>query len=104
MANKSSQENQIKLIEITKSIRDGKKFKAIFQIGSRQLTVHFGATGYQDYTQHHDKSRRDQYRQRHKNDPINNPITPGALSWHILWGESTNFTKNINEFKRKFGI
>jgi hypothetical protein len=37
----------MKTVTITRSDRDGKKWKAVFSDGG---TIHFGAEGYQDYT------------------------------------------------------
>jgi len=38
---------EMKTVTITRSNRDGKKWKAVFSDGG---TIHFGAEGYQDYT------------------------------------------------------
>lgn len=38
---------EMKTVTITRSDRDGKKWKAVFSDGG---TIHFGAEGYQDYT------------------------------------------------------
>ena len=75
-----------------------KKFVAIF----KNKRVHFGAAGYSDYTIHKDKKRRELYRNRHRKDRINEPQTPGALSWWILWGESTNMQTNIRSYRKRF--
>ena len=47
---------------ITKSTRRGKKYMAALD----GKTVHFGATGYQDFTTHGDKERKASYLERHK--------------------------------------
>ena len=100
-------------LKITKATAKGKKYKAEFlrraePIGLRHAatlkTVNFGAEGYQDYTQHHDVKRRDAYRARHKNDHIDDFMTPGALSWYILWGDSTSMEKNAKAFAKKFKL
>ena len=47
--------------------------------------VHFGSIDYEDYTKHHDRDRRDNFRRRNarwKNANIN---TPAYLSYHLLW-------------------
>ena len=67
--------------------------------------VPFGAVGYQDYTQHHDRLRRINYLRRHKTrENWNDPQTAGALSKWILWGESTNLQANVRAFKRRFSL
>jgi len=67
-------------------------------------TVQFGARGYEDYTQHKDKSRRDNYRSRHRKDKINDPTKAGFWSWHVLWGDSTDIKKNLASAKRKYRL
>ena len=95
-----------KLVSITKSNKAGKKLMAKFKDKNtgRESTTHFGASGMDDYTIKKDKSQRARYRQRHKNDNINNPRSPGSLSWHILWGNSTSRRENIASFKKKFNL
>ena len=39
---------------------------------------------YSDYD-HLDKNRRKRYRQRHRNDYINDPTKAGYFSYHFLW-------------------
>ena len=57
----------MKLISVTKSDRDNKKYKAIFERenGSR-ITTHFGAKGMDDYTITKDKEQRERYRSIHR--------------------------------------
>ena len=94
----------IKLV-INKSDKSEKKYKAVFtKPDGKTKTVHFGAKGYQDYTQHHDKHRRDLYRQRHEKDLKGDPMRAGYLSYYILWGNSTNIQTNIRSFKNKFNF
>jgi pyruvate formate-lyase activating enzyme-like uncharacterized protein len=94
----------MKLLAITKSSRKDKKFMAMFDKNNKTIRVHFGATGYQDYTQHHDKKRRDSYRARHSNDKLKDPTSPGALSYYILWGDSKSIRTNIASFRERFNV
>ena len=55
--------------------------------------VSYGASGMSDYTIHHDKDRRERYRQRHINDHIKDPYKAGFWSWWHLWGESSDSEK-----------
>lgn len=98
---------------IKKSDRKDKKYAAKFCMcdkfdackGSNTKEVHFGAKGYEDYTDHHDKERRANYLARHKaREDWNDPDTPGALSRWLLWGESTSLAKNIAAFRKKFNL
>lgn len=98
----------LKLRSITRSDRKGKKMKAVFDVTAdgktKTRTIHFGATGYEDYTQHHDKERRASYRKRHAKDPISRPDSAGSLAYWILWGESTSMSENIKAFRKKFSV
>jgi len=50
--------------------------------------VHFGEMGFQDFTRHMDKSRRDRYLRRSMNISgkwYENPYSPNNLSIHLLW-------------------
>lgn len=95
----------LKLISISKSPKKEKKYRAVFSRDGRIKNVDFGATGYEDYLSHHDKERRERYKNRHrKRENWNKPDTPGSLSLHILWGESTSFRENVSKFKRRFNL
>lgn len=63
--------------------------------------VSFGAKGYQDYTTHKSKARRDNYRSRHRNDRINDPYAPGFWAYHALWGDSSNLKSSFSSAVRK---
>lgn len=60
-------------------------------------TVNFGDSRYEDYTQHKDKARRENYCQRHRHDLRNDPRKPGFWALRVLWGSSTNIEKNFKE-------
>jgi len=96
----------MKLKEIVKSDKPEKKFKAVFITDTnRTKTTHFGDSSAQDYTQHHDKERRDRYRARHKKDLLTkDPTRAGFLSYYILWGDSTSFSQNLADYKRRFNL
>lgn len=54
--------------------------------------VHFGSTGYEDFTQHKDPERRKAYRKRHEaiklkdgTRAIDKIYSPAWLSYNILW-------------------
>ena len=92
-------------MKIIKSTVKGKKWTAIFNDGKK---VQFGAEGYEDYTLHKDKKRRANYRSRHSKDLTteSNKIGrgAGALSYYILWGNSTDIKKNIRDYKKRFNV
>ena len=92
-------------LQISTSDKSEKKYEAVFtKDDGKTKTIHFGASGYQDYTQHHNKDRRSLYRQRHEKDLKGDPMRAGYLSFYILWGNSTNVQTNIRSFKSKFGF
>ncbi len=90
------------LVEVYPSDKPGKKYTAKFLHNGKVKLIHFGVKGYEDYTTHKDKKRRDQYRARHAKDNLTNPMSPGALSWYILWGDSTDINRNISAYRRRF--
>jgi hypothetical protein len=95
------------LVSIKPSSRADKKWEALFKIDDKERRVAFGGKGYDDYTSF-DKNVRDEkrrlYRLRHKGDRLTDPMSPGALSWYILWGESPRIEVNIRAFKKRFGL
>jgi len=94
-------------VQFRKSDNKGKKYDAIFthEKTGKKKTVSFGADGYEDFTQHHDKERRANYLSRHKtNEDWNDCDTAGALSRYILWGNSTDIDMNEKMFRKMFGL
>jgi hypothetical protein len=95
----------MKLVRVEDSPITGKKWRAVFRDGERMKHTDFGASGYEDYTQHHDKERRRLYRERHRKDlTTDDPTRAGYLSYYILWGDSTDIGTNIRSYKKKFGL
>jgi hypothetical protein len=98
----------MRLLDVKPSTAKGKKYMAIFcpcdgPSKCKGKRVHFGSSTSSVYLDHHDKTKRENYLKRHKvNENWNNPATPGALSRHLLWGDSTSLMMNIKEFKKKF--
>ena len=93
--------SKLQLVSVVRSPLRDKKYRANW---SDNTHTDFGASGYEDFTTHKDKERRRRYRARHINDDLSNPKSAGALSYYILWGESTNMSENIKTFKRKFSV
>jgi hypothetical protein len=69
-----------------KSWRKGKKFAVLACDADKEKLIHFGATGYKDYTQHKDKKRRKSFRARHRCD-TDPPKKTTARYWSCenLW-------------------
>ena len=97
---------EFKLVSIKSSTKAGKKLMATFRNKKtgRESTTHFGASGYDDYTIKKDKEQRTRYRARHKSDNLSNPRSAGALSWYVLWGNSTSRTANKASYKKRFNL
>lgn len=100
----------MKLVSIEHSNKPEKKLMATFKNPDtgRTRTIHFGAAGMDDYLHTHDKTQRDHYRTRHAKD-LQTPagrtgVSAGALSYYILWGESTSRGANIASYKKRFGL
>lgn len=93
-------------LKIIKSHLASKKYDAIFTYNDgKTKTVPFGATGFSDYTIHHDKERRKRYILRHsRSEQFDEPMTAGSLSKWILWGPSTSIRENIKTFKKRFNL
>jgi len=98
-------------VVFSRATAKGKKMKATFYEKGKdgkikkKKTIQFGSAGMSDYTIHGDKERRKRYLDRHrKREDWNNPMTAGALSKFILWGDSTSKQANIRSFKRRFNL
>ena len=94
----------MKLQSVKPSTRSPKKYMAEFCNKDKCKVIHFGAKGYSDYTLHHDKERRSNYRKRHHSGKNAKANTPNALAYHILWGDSTSMQANIKAFKKKYNV
>lgn len=91
------------MIILSKSNRKGKKWQVKFEDGK---TVHFGAEGYLDYTQHGDPKRKELYIQRHAatgREQWDNIHTAGFWSRWLLWDQPT-LQEAINKIEKKFKI
>jgi hypothetical protein len=104
----------MKLESIKKSHQTKYKYVATFCLcpngGSgcsdpQKKQVYFGLDGYQDYTLGASDGDRMNYIARHRvNENWDDPLTAGALSRYILWGESRDIDVNIAAFKKKFNV
>lgn len=91
------------MLTLSKSTRKGKKWQVKFEDGK---TVHFGAEGMFDYTQHRDPQRKDNYIRRHAasgKEQWDNPRTAGFWSRWLLWEEPT-LQEAINKIEKKFAL
>ena len=88
-------------IEISKSNRSDKKFKAVID---GKKTIHFGAEGASDFTKHKDESRKANYIKRHKKNENwgkTGVDTAGFMSKNLLWNKPT-LEASINDLNKRF--
>lgn len=77
----------------------------ITQDNGRNKTIYFGDNRYEDYTQHKNSQRRQNYLSRHEaRENWDNPLTAGFWSAHLLWGESPSIVKNLAAIRKKFEL
>ena len=92
-------------ITVQKSTRAGKKYMA--RVGDK--TVHFGATGYQDFTSSNfttskDEKRRASYLARHRANEdwtMGGVDTAGFWARWLLWNKAT-ITASIRDINQRF--
>ena len=94
----------IKLKKIVKSNNPKKKYDAYFIVDDKPKVVSFGASGYSDFTLHHDEKRKERYINRHKkneNWTKSGIDTAGFWSVHLLWNKPT-IKESYEDIKRRF--
>lgn len=74
-----------KITEIGYSKVKHKKYYVIYD----NKKINFGSSSNKDFLIYGDnelgRKRRKLYRERHKNDNIDDPYSPGYWSWYVLW-------------------
>jgi len=95
----------MKLISVGASPRKGKKYMATLKEDSGKIhKVHFGATGYQDFTTSKSEIKKAAYLARHKvTEDWTNPLTAGFWSRWLLWNKST-ITASITDIRHRFDL
>jgi hypothetical protein len=94
-------------VVVQKSTRPEKKWMAVFENGK---TVHFGARGYQDYTQHKDPERMRRYKLRHPSGKGKREqhgksgiYTAGFWAMNLLWNKPS-LNASARDIERRFGL
>ena len=88
-------------VKISKSTRAGKKYMAAIEGGA---TVHFGAVGYQDFTQHGDEKRKAAYLSRHEAKEtwtLQGVESAGFWARWLLWNKPS-LAASIADVNRRF--
>ena len=83
-------------VVISKSKHTNTKYKSVID---GKKTVHFGASGYQDFTSHKDKDRKQRYSDRHKK--REDFGTAGFWAKNVLWNKET-LTKSVDDLNNRF--
>lgn len=93
-------------VEIRKSEQPKKRFTAFFKRENGKIKkVHFGSEGANTFIDGAEEKVKENYLKRHKvNENWDDPISAGALSRWIIWGEHRNVNKNIVAFRKKFNL
>ena len=97
----------VKLISVKKSTKPGKKWNFTFKHmnNKRTFTRSVGNATRENYTIHHNKTRRSSYLHRHhKNLNTGDPTRPGYISYYVLWGNSKSFEDNLKAYKKRFNL
>jgi len=86
---------------LTKSDKPDKKWLVITPEGKK---VRFGGSGYEDFTIHKDKDRKENYLKRHKKtEDWNDLDTSGAWSRWLLWNKPS-LRESIRDMNDRFNI
>ena len=88
-----------------KSSKPDKKYMVKFlnQATKKINTIHFGATGYTDFTISKDTQKKESYIARHRYDNIDNPNYAGFYALNLLWNKPT-LQASINDTNRRYSI
>lgn len=87
-------------VSLLKSTKPDKKY--VIKFTNPNKTIHFGSKNSLTYLDHHDKTKRENYRRRHRVMENWNEINAGSLSRFLLWGESTNIETNLKTYIKQF--
>ena len=94
-------------VSIKKSTNKNKKMMATFFYNkerTQKKTIHFGASGYDDFTKTGDEDQKKRYLARHqKNENWNNYDTAGSLSRYILWNKKS-LSSSIADYVKRFNL
>lgn len=96
----------MKLISLTPARNNIHKYVAIVEDNDgKRNTIRFGQFNASDFTKNKDEERKRRYLDRHRErEDWNNPLTAGFWSKHLLWGDTTSLTKNLELTKKRFGL
>ena len=96
-----------KLLRVVPSTDRDKKYDAVFDDGR---VVRFGGrrengVPYDDYLSTGNRMKREAYIARHRvNEDWTDPYAAGTLSRYLLWGDSRSLSRNLADYRRRFGV
>lgn len=97
----------MRLLSVKPSPRQGKKYVAELQDNTgKKHVVHFGATGYEDFSTHHDDVRKERYLARHvmrEDWKKSGVLTPGFWSRWVLWNKPM-LHASVADVRRRFNL
>jgi hypothetical protein len=94
----------MQIIKLIKSPRKNKRFRVYLD---NNEYYDFGLDTGSTYIDHHDKILRENYRKRHLGNDIERHLienfieSPSLFSYYLLWGDSTDLKKNIENLNKK---
>lgn len=89
---------------IIPSNRKDKKYSAIVINDGKAKTIHFGASGYDDFTTHKDENRKDKYIKRHQTkENWDDPFKAGFWAKNMLWNKMT-MEESAEDIYKQYGI
>lgn len=74
-----------------------------FAITNGIKTIHFGAAGYDDYTMHKNKDRKENYLRRHRKEDWNDPRSAGFWATNLLWNKPS-LRGSISDTMRRYDM
>jgi hypothetical protein len=100
----SLRRNKKKVVVLSKSNKPEKKY----MVKVDNKTIHFGATGYEDFTIHGDETRKSRYISRHRKREkwgVKTPAikTPGWWSRWLLWNKRS-LQESIKDIEKKNNV
>ncbi len=100
----------MKLLYVCPSKSKTKKFVATFELDNgKQKRVSFGSAEHSDFTgaggtkEPTTEEQKKSYIARHSKDRLTDPLSPGALSFYILW-TSRDINKAIRDYRKRFKL
>ena len=90
------------LIRFKKSPKKDKKYVMVFRNPTK--TIHFGSKTSKTFVESGSEEKKKNYLKRHRVREDWTKINAGSLSRFILWGDSKNIDKNLDDYIKKFKI